>query len=140
MIDRRSNLGSTALAESFHALFCAIGLDGGYLKCIVQAVKIEALNSEWFCISLDNNALALKLESGISHAGVSALIWQRCGYLLRASRARACAPKERLAQMVHAIESVVPLPTCRDEVLAAARCCASSEGALAHRQTGSKSR
>jgi len=82
---------------------------------------MEALNSECFCISLDTAALRQALESEIGEPGLFNLIEQRCPYLFATrpvflSREHAL----RMTQLVQAIESVVALPTYRDQVLATA--------------------
>ncbi len=84
-------------------------------------ILIELLNSECFCISLDESALRQALESEIGEPGLFGLIQQRCPYLFAArpvflSHEHAL----RMAQVVRAIESVVALPAYRDEVLATA--------------------
>ena len=83
--------------------------------------SIEVLNSECFCISLDNAALRRALESEIGQPGLFDLIQQRCPYLFATrpvflSRAH----MTRMAQVVQAIDSVVALPAYREEVLASA--------------------
>ena len=73
--------------------------------------SMEVLNSECFCISLDNAALRLALESEIGQPGLFDLVQQRCPYLFATrpvflSRAH----MGRMSQVVQAIESVVALP------------------------------
>jgi len=82
---------------------------------------MELLNSECFCISLDASALRQALESEIGEPGLFDLVQQRCPYLF-ATRPVFLSHSHmvRMAELVQAIESVVALPTYRDEVLAAA--------------------
>jgi hypothetical protein len=82
---------------------------------------VEVLNSECFCISLDQEALRRALESEIGQPGLFELVQQRCPYLFAArpiflSRSHL----ERMAALVRAIESVVALPTYREAVLSQA--------------------
>ncbi len=83
--------------------------------------SMELLNSECFCISLDTAALRQALESEIGEPGLFDLIQQRCPYLF-ATRPVFLSHEHmlRMAQLVHAIESVIALPAYRDEVLATA--------------------
>jgi len=82
---------------------------------------MEVLNSECFCISLDNSALRKALESEIGEPGLFDLIQQRCPYLF-ATRPVFLSHEHmrRMTQVVQAIESVVALPTYREVVLATA--------------------
>ncbi|GAA4030410.1 hypothetical protein [Actimicrobium antarcticum] len=83
--------------------------------------SIEILNSECFCISLDDTALRQALESEIGQPGLFALLQQRCPYLFATRPVfLSHAHMTRMAQVVQAIESVVALPAYREEVLATA--------------------
>ncbi len=83
--------------------------------------SMEVLNSECFCVSLDTAALRQALESEIGQPGLFELIQQRCPYLFAARPVFVShTHMTRMARVVQAIESVVALPTYRDEVLAAA--------------------
>ena len=85
------------------------------------AVSIEVLNSECFCISLDDSALRRAMESEIGEPGLFDLVQQRCPYLF-ATRPVFLSHDHmsRMAQVVQAIESTVALPAYRSEVLARA--------------------
>lgn len=77
------------------------------------------LNSGCFCISLDNDALRVALESELGNPGLSALVAERCPHVFAARPVFvAGAHMERMAQVIGAIESVVALPAFREEVLA----------------------
>jgi hypothetical protein len=86
-----------------------------------SGVLIEALNSECFCISLDEKALRSALESEIGQPGLFELVQERCPYLFAARPVFVSqAHMSRMAQVVRAVESVVALPAWREEVLAGA--------------------
>ncbi len=82
---------------------------------------IESLNSECFCLSLDEAALARALDGELGQPGLSDMVRQRCPYLF-ASQPVFVAPEplRRIAQVVQAVESVVALPAYREQALAAA--------------------
>jgi len=81
--------------------------------------SIELLNSECFCLSLDAEALRRALESEIGQLGLFDLIQQRCPYLFSTRPAFVShAHMTRMAQVVHAIDSVGTLPAYRAEILA----------------------
>jgi hypothetical protein len=83
--------------------------------------SVEALNSECFCISLDQAALRAALESGIGSPGLFDLVQQRCPYLFAARPVFVShAHMARMAEVVRAVESVVALDAYREEVLAGA--------------------
>jgi hypothetical protein len=82
---------------------------------------VEALNSECFCISLDQDALRRALESEIGQPGLFELVQQRCPYLFAARPIFVSRPHlERMAALVRAVESVVALPAYREAVLSQA--------------------
>ncbi len=81
--------------------------------------SIEVLNSECFCLSLDSEALRQTLESEIGQPGLFDLIQQRCPYVFATRPVFVSqAQMTRMAQVVHAIESVASLPAYRTEILA----------------------
>ena len=47
----------------------------------LEGMLIEALNSECFCISLDEGALKAALESELDHPGLYDLVRERCPHL-----------------------------------------------------------
>lgn len=82
---------------------------------------VGLLNSNCFCISLDNDALRDALESELGHPGLSGMIEQRCPHLFAShpvflSRSQ----QERMSAAIAAIESVIALPAYREAVLATA--------------------
>ncbi len=83
--------------------------------------SMELLNSECFCISLDDSALRRALESGIGESNLFDLIQKRCPHLFAARPVfLSHEHMTRMTRVVQAIESVVVLPAYRDEVLAVA--------------------
>ncbi len=83
-----------------------------------DAGSIEALNHDCFCISLDRDALRAELESEIGQPGLFDLVQARCPHLFASrpvfvSRAHLA----RMADVVHAVESVIAMPAYRAEVL-----------------------
>ena len=80
---------------------------------------VEMLNSECFCISLDNEALKSALESEIGQPGLFTLVRERCPHLFAANPVFV-SPQHmaRMAEVVRAVESVVVLPAYRAQVLA----------------------
>jgi len=82
---------------------------------------VEALNSECFCISLDDAALRQALEQELGQPGLADLVAQRCPYLFSARPVFVSAAHlQRMAEVVRAVEAVVALPAYREEVLAGA--------------------
>ncbi len=80
---------------------------------------IDTLNSECFCLSLDQVALERALDSELGEPGLSAMVRERCPYLFAAQPVFVATPQlERMAQVVQAIESVVAMPAYREQVLA----------------------
>lgn len=96
--------------------------DASYLSTAAAAlagVSIETLNSRCFCISLDPAALRDALESTLGQPGLFELVQQRCPYLFAAHPVFiAPAHLQRMAEVIRAIESVVALPSYREQVLA----------------------
>ncbi|HEX2532008.1 MAG TPA: hypothetical protein VHK70_11180 [Burkholderiaceae bacterium] len=77
------------------------------------------LNEGCFCISLDQVALRRALESELGSAEVFALIEERCPNLFAAQPVFvSAAHRESMAQLIEAIESVIALPSFREEILA----------------------
>jgi hypothetical protein len=93
------------------------------LKAALSTFTSERLNAECFCISLDSAALeqALAAGAGAAASGVYELLQQRCPYVF-AARPVFVSPEhnERIAALIRAIESVVAMPSYREEVLARA--------------------
>ena len=82
---------------------------------------IEMLNSACFCLSLDEQALARALDSELGKPGLSEMVRQRCPFLFAALPVFVATPQlHRMAQVIQAVESVVALPTYREQVLGAA--------------------
>ena len=82
---------------------------------------IDTLNSECFCLSLDQVALARALDSELGQPGLSAMVKERCPYLFAAQPVFVATPQlQRMAQVVQAVETVVALPAYREQVLAGA--------------------
>ena len=79
------------------------------------------LNSACFCFSLDREALARALDSELGQPGLAEMVRQRCPLLFAALPVFVAAPQlQRMAQVMQAVESVVALPTYREQVLGAA--------------------
>lgn len=84
-----------------------------------EALSVETLNSDCFCISLDTDALRVALESEIGQPGLFNLVQQRCPYLFAARPVFVSqAHMARMTRLIQAIESVIALPAYRAEVLA----------------------
>lgn len=80
---------------------------------------IEMLNSECFCISLDDDALRRALESELGAPGLFHLVEERCPYLFAARPVFVSnTHMDNMAQAIRAIESVIALPAYRAQVLA----------------------
>lgn len=83
--------------------------------------RVEQLNDTCFCVSLDSSALAEALESELGEPGLFELLRQRCPYLFSTRPVFVAGDHvERMAEVVRAIESVVALPSYREEALGAA--------------------
>lgn len=79
----------------------------------------EKLNSKCFCISLDSDALRQALASELGSPALLALVSERCPYLFSARPVfMSNSQTERIAEVVHAVESVVMLPAYQNHILA----------------------
>lgn len=88
---------------------------------IIESAAIEALNNRCFCISLSEPALRSALESEIGQPGLLELIRERCPYLFAALPVFVSEDHlTRMRNLIQAIESVIALPTYREQVLASA--------------------
>lgn len=84
---------------------------------VVDAV--ERLNSQCFCISLQDGALKQALKQELAAPEIFALIEERCPHLFSARPIFiSVSQTERMVQVVRAIESVVAMPAYRAEILA----------------------
>ncbi len=98
------------------------------MNAVLQPLALEArrsaidmLNSACFCFSLDEKALARALDSELGQPGLAEMVRQRCPFLFAALPVFVAAPQlHRMAQVMHAVESVVALPAYREQVLGAA--------------------
>lgn len=78
----------------------------------------ERLNNKCFCVSLDHAALREALASELGSPELLALVEERCPYLFSATPVFISdRQKERMANLVRAVESVVALPAYRSRVL-----------------------
>ena len=81
----------------------------------------ETLNRQCFCLTLDQSALSLALDSEVGELQLSQMIRERCPYLFAAQPVFVPALQLRaMAQVVWAVESVVALPAYREQTQAAA--------------------
>lgn len=86
-----------------------------------QPEHSDVLNRSCFCLTLDPNALSLALDAEVDQPVLSEMIRQRCPYLFAAQPVFVPAVQlQVMAQLVHAVESVVALSTYRQKVLATA--------------------
>lgn len=87
------------------------------LTCHLAPVALR--NNACFCVSLDQDALRLALQSQLGRPDLYELVQQRCPYLF-AARPVFVSTKQlmRMEELVHTIESVVALPAYRERVLA----------------------
>ncbi len=82
---------------------------------------VESLNSRCFCITLDTEALRAALQSQLQQPDLFALIEERCPHLFAGRPVFISqAQRERMAQVVRAVDSVVALPGYREVALARA--------------------
>ncbi|MES3021065.1 MAG: hypothetical protein V4857_05710 [Pseudomonadota bacterium] len=82
---------------------------------------VEMLNSECFCISLEEGAVKRAIALDLESSAVFGLIEERCPHLFSARPVFVSAGQSaRMAQVVGAIEAVVKLPSYRARVLARA--------------------
>lgn len=78
----------------------------------------ERLNSNCFCVSLDQAALRDALASELGSPELLALVEERCPYLFSARPVFISdSQTKRMAEVVRAVESVVMLPAYRQHVL-----------------------
>ncbi|MES2932993.1 MAG: hypothetical protein V4805_05840 [Pseudomonadota bacterium] len=85
----------------------------------VESQAIALLNSECFCISMEEGAIKQALKKDFAAADVFDLIEERCPYVFSARPVFVGASQAAaMAQLVRAIESVVALPAYQDKVLA----------------------
>jgi hypothetical protein len=81
----------------------------------------ERLNSNCFCITLNEDALRHSMTSALGSPAIADLVEERCPYLFSARPVFISNEQtERMASVVRAVESVVALPAYRDRVLAGA--------------------
>jgi hypothetical protein len=86
---------------------------------LLSGCPVESLNSDCFCITLDTAALRAALQS--QHPGLFPLIEERCPHLFAERPVFITqAQRERMAQVVRTVKSVVALPGYREAVLARA--------------------
>ncbi len=91
------------------------------ISALPSGCAIESLNSECFCITLDKQALRHVLQSQLQQPDLFALIEERCPHLFAANPVFVTAAhRERMAEIVRAVTSVVALPAYREAVLASA--------------------
>ena len=82
---------------------------------------VEAFNRDCFCLTLDQEALTLALDSQVGQPDLAEMVRQRCPYVFAAQPVFvAQAQLERMAQVVQAVESVVARPAYREQALSAA--------------------
>ena len=88
---------------------------------LTQHKPIEALNRDCLCLSLDESALTRALDSELGQPGLSTMVRERCPFLFSAQPVFVAASQLlRMAEVIRAVESVVALPSYREEVLATA--------------------
>lgn len=81
----------------------------------------DALNSECFCVTLDKAALRDALKSQLPHTDLFELIQTRCPHLFAANPVFiTAAHRDRMAELIRTVTSVVALPAVRDAALAMA--------------------
>ena len=82
---------------------------------------IESLNSDCFCITLDPTSLRRALQLQLQHPDLFDLIEARCPHLFSANPVFITAiHRDRMAEIVRTVTSVVALPAYREAVLASA--------------------
>ena len=102
---------------------------GTYAEVLAHHKSIESLNSECFCITLDDDALRKALESEIGTPGLFELIAERCPYLFSARPVFiSLAHADRMQRVIQAIESVVAMPSYQQAVLGQSPSLARSPG------------
>ena len=81
----------------------------------------DVLNRHCFCLTLDQDALSLALDSEVGEPQLSEMIRERCPFLFAAQPVFVPALQlQTMAQVVRAVELVVALPAYRKQVLASA--------------------
>jgi hypothetical protein len=81
----------------------------------------DALNAECFCIGLDPGALREALETELGRPGLAEMVRQRCPDVFSATAVFVAQRHlRRMAEVVRAVESVVALPSYREQVLSQA--------------------
>ncbi|MEX8494918.1 hypothetical protein [Sphaerotilus sp.] len=81
----------------------------------------HAMNLDCHCLTLDRNALARALDAELGAPGLSALVRERCPFVFAAQPVFVAGTHlQRMAEVVHAVESVVTRPAWRERVLATA--------------------
>ncbi len=92
--------------------------------CHLQSLAgcaIESLNSDCFCVTLDKTALRNALQLQLAKPDLFELIEARCPHLFAANPVFiTSAHRERMAEIVRTVTSVVALPAYRETVLASA--------------------
>lgn len=97
-----------------------------------NAARVDALNNECFCISLDEDALARTLATQLGDATLAELVGSRCPHAFATRPVFLSGTTvARMREVVQAVESVVALPAYREEVLAGAP-------AIAHHEPGAR--
>lgn len=82
-------------------------------------LAVELLNSNCFCISLEDGAVKRALKEELAAPEIFSLIEERCPHLFSARPVFISASQAaRMAQVVNAIESVVAMPSYRAEIFA----------------------
>ena len=100
--------------------FCHTRLDRVSMICPVNTAHINTdnFNSECFCISLDDQALAQTMAANIGNPALFDLVRDRLPSLFSARPVvLSQAQVQRMARLISALESVVALPAYREEVL-----------------------
>ena len=81
----------------------------------------ERMNSECFCISLDQAALRAALEEQLGSVDLVAMVEQRCPFLFSAMPVFVSeTQRQKMEAAVHAIELVIGMPAYRERILATA--------------------
>ncbi|WP_310460871.1 hypothetical protein [Sphaerotilus sp.] len=91
------------------------------MKEVIDTTVADALNQDCHCLTLDPAALARALDAELGAPGLSADVQARCPYVFAAQPVFVAASHlRRMAEVVHAVESVVAQPAWHERVLAAA--------------------
>ncbi len=90
-------------------------------KAAQSSNMVQKINSQCFCLSLPEGALRQALKQELALPEVFDLIEQRCPHVFSAQPVFVSQhQQEVMANLITAIESVVKLPTYREQILAAA--------------------